>query len=56
MNGHKNLNDSHNYNDANHEEIELYKELETGAIHDTQNQNNAHSKNSFADQCTIGVL
>ena len=25
MNGHKNPNDSHNYNDENHDEIEFYQ-------------------------------
>ena len=45
MNGHKNPNDSHNYHDENHDEIEFNQgnSQRSTRSNDTQHQNNAPS-------------
>ena len=47
-NGHKIPNDSYNYHDENHDEIEL-NEIVTGAYIDTQHQSSTHSKTNPID-------
>ena len=37
-NGHKDLNNNHNYHGEKHEEIELFQEIVKGAHNDTQHQ------------------